>query len=205
MDQIQPDFLKKLTKFVVISIWVSSLLITHNCYLYRFTIQLVTHAVDKNYMFLLCNALLAFVAKCIATSKPLEEGWSKTEKTFDYRDFESYDAILELEYYPVHEKETYSFLAQETRTNDQETEEEKEDEETKEEKKDQETKEEYDEPLTDNGDLEEECDIHEGFKEEDQDNVGVVTEEEMNKRFDEFIRKMKEELRIEAKRQLIVV
>ncbi|XP_013627176.1 PREDICTED: uncharacterized protein LOC106333255 [Brassica oleracea var. oleracea] len=209
MDQIKQEFLKKLAKFIVILIWVSSLLITLNSHLYRFTIHLVTHAVDKNYMFLLSSALLAFVAKGIATSKPVEEGWSKTDKTFDYRDFESYDAILELEYYHVHEKERYSFLAEEVSTNDQETEEKKEDQETKEEKEDQETeeekeKEEYAEPLTDNGDLEEECDIHGGFKEE-EDNVGVVTEEEMNKRFDEFIRKMKEELRIEAKRHLIVV
>nr|VDC81741.1 unnamed protein product [Brassica rapa] len=196
MDQIKQEFLKKLTKLIVILIWVSSLLITLNSYLYRFTIQLVTHAVDKNYMFLLSSALLAFVAKGIATSKPAEEGWSKTNKTFDYRDFESYDAILELEYYHVHEKETYSFLAEEVKIK-----EEKEDQETEEEKE----KEEYDEPLTDhNGDLEEECDIDGGFKEE-EDNVGVVTEEEMNKRFDEFIRKMKEELRIEAKRHLIVV
>ncbi|KAJ0249364.1 Uncharacterized protein HA466_0148720 [Hirschfeldia incana] len=199
MDQIQPEILKKLTKFMVILIWVSSLLITHNCYLYRFIIQLVTHAVDKNYMFLLCNALLAFVAKCIATSKPVEEGWSKTDKTFDYRDFESYDAILELEYCTVHERGSESFLAEEVSTKDQETEEEKEDQETEEEKEDQETESgkeegEYDEPLTDNGDIEGE-----------EDNVGVVTEEEMNKKFDEFIRKMKEELRIEARRQLIVV
>ncbi|CDY66548.1 BnaCnng51360D [Brassica napus] len=195
MDHIKQEFLKKLAKFIVILIWVSSLLITLNSHLYRFTIHLVTHAVDKNYMFLLSSALLAFVAKGIATSKPVEEGWSKTDKTFDYRDFESYDAILELEYYHVHEKERYSFLAEEVKTK-----EEKEDQETEEEKE----KEEYAEPLTDNGDLEEECDIHGGFKEE-EDNVGVVTEEEMNKRFDEFIRKMKEELRIEAKRHLIVV
>ncbi|KAH0934164.1 hypothetical protein HID58_011281 [Brassica napus] len=195
MDQIKQEILKKLTKLIVILIWVSSLLITLNSYLYRFTIQLVTHAVDKNYMFLLSSALLAFVAKGIATSKPAEEDWSKTDKTFDYRDFESYDAILELEYSHVHEKETYSFLAEEVKTK-----EEKEDQETEEEKE----KEEYDEPLTDNGDLEEECDIDGGFKEE-EDNVGVVTEEEMNKRFDEFIRKMKDELRIEAKRHLIVV
>ncbi|KAF3548938.1 hypothetical protein DY000_02004098 [Brassica cretica] len=194
MDQIKQEFLKKLAKFIVILIWVSSLLITLNSHLYRFTIHLVTHAVDKNYMFLLSSALLAFVAKGIATSKPVEEGWSKTDKTFDYRDFESYDAILELEYYHVHEKERYSFLAEEVSTNDQETEEKKEDQETKEEKENQETEEEK----------EEECDIHGGFKEE-EDNVGVVTEEEMNKRFDEFIRKMKEELRIEAKRHLIVV
>ncbi|KAF8083275.1 hypothetical protein N665_0786s0019 [Sinapis alba] len=197
---MKQEFLKKLTKLVVILIWVSSLLITHNFYLFRFTIQIVTHAVDKKYMFILCNGLLAFVAKCITTPKPVEEGWSKTDKTFDYRDFKSYHAILELEYYPVHEKEIYSFLAKEVITNDQETEEEKEDQETEEEKEE----EEYDETLTDNGDIEEECDIHGGFK-EDEDNVGVVTEEEMNKRFDEFIRKMKEELRIEAKRQLIVV
>ncbi|CAH8381546.1 unnamed protein product [Eruca vesicaria subsp. sativa] len=195
MDQIKQEFLKKLTKFLVFSIWVSSLLITHNFYLFRFTIQLVTHAVDKNYMFLLCNGLLVLVVKCISTSKPLDDGRSKTNKTFDYRDFESYDAILELEYHYIHERESESFLADEISTKDQETKEEKEEKETKEDQETEEEKEEYDEPLTDNGDLEE----------EEEDNVGVVTEEEMNKKFDEFIRKMKEELRIEAKRQLIAV
>ncbi|ESQ48712.1 hypothetical protein EUTSA_v10021559mg [Eutrema salsugineum] len=196
MDQMKPELLKKLTKFIIVSIWVLALLTTHKFDLSRFTIQLITHAVDKKYMFLLCNGLLVLVAKypgLIASSKPLEE-ISKTNNTFVYRDFDSYNAILELEDCSVHGGGTESFLAEEVSTKDQEIEEvEKEEEE-----------EEYDEPLTNNGDLEEDCDIPGGSR-EDEDNLGVVTEEEMNKKFDEFIRKMKEELRIEAKRHLVLV
>ncbi|CAG7877719.1 uncharacterized protein LOC103870193 [Brassica rapa] len=197
MDRIKPELMKKLTKFIVISIWVSSLLITHNFYLCKLTIQLVTHAVDKMYMFLVCNGLLVFVAKysgLISSSKPVEESWSSTDQTFDHRDFDSYDATLELEYYSDdHDRETKTFLAEEVSTQDQETEEEKEDED-----------EESDEPLPNNGDLEEECDIRAESREE-EDNVGMVTEEDINKKFDEFIRKMKEELRLEAKQHLILV
>ena len=198
MNRIKPEFMKKLTKFIVISIWVSSLLITHNFYLCKLTIQLVTHAVDKMYMFLVCNGLLVFVAKysgLISSSKPVEESWSNTDQTFDHRDFDSYDATLELEYYSDHDRGTMTFLAEEVSTQDQETEEEKEDEDEDEESE---------ETLETNGGLEEECDIQGKFKEE-EDNVGVVMEEDMNKKFDEFIRKMKEELRLEAKQHLILV
>ncbi|CAA7016310.1 unnamed protein product [Microthlaspi erraticum] len=162
-------------------------------------------------MFLLCNGLLVFVAKysgLIASPKPIEESWSKTHKTFHYRDFDSYDPILCLEYYSVLERKTESFLAKEVNESqvvyetvpphvDSTEEEDAKDEEIEE----RDEVEEYDEPSTNNADLEQECD---GLEEEEE-NVGVITEEEMNKKFDEFIRKMKEELRIEAKRHLILV
>ncbi|CAH8384883.1 unnamed protein product [Eruca vesicaria subsp. sativa] len=203
MDRIKPEFMKKLTKFIVISIWVSSLLVTHNFYLCKLTIQLVTHAVDKMYMFLVCNGLLVFVAKysgLISSSNSVEE--STTDQTFDdHRDFDGYDEMMKLEYYSVHERRTKTFLTEEVSTQDQETEEEKEGHEDEEE---EEEEEESDEPLANNGDLEEECDIN-GETREEEDDVGMVTEEDMNKKFDEFIRKMKEELRIEARRQLILV
>ncbi|XP_010465116.1 PREDICTED: uncharacterized protein LOC104745548 [Camelina sativa] len=196
MDQIKPEFLKRLTKFIVVSIWVLSLLVTHNFYLYRFTIQLVTHAVDKNYMFLLCNGLLVVVAKCSGlnvSSKPIET--SNANKTFDYQDFKSYGTILELEYNCADGiGGTESFLAEEVTTIEEVT-------------KHQETEEdddEEDDTLADN-DGDEVCDLRE---EEEQDDVELLTsteEEEMNKKFDEFIRKMKEELRIEARRHLILV
>ncbi|KAG2305736.1 hypothetical protein Bca52824_025484 [Brassica carinata] len=195
MDRIKPEFMKKLTKFIVISFWVSSLLITHNFYLCKLTIQLVTHALDKTYVFLVCNGLLVFVAKysgLIASSKPVEEIWSN-------RGIDSYNSMLELESYSVHERGTESFLDEEVSTKDQETEEEKEDENVEDG-----DEEESDEPLPKNGDLEDECDIPGGFREE-EDNVGMVMEEDINKKFDEFIRKMKEELRIEAKQHLILV
>lgn len=203
MDQIKPEFLKKLTKFIAVSIWIFSLLTTHNFYLYRFMIQLVTHAVDKNYMFLLCNGLLVVVAKCsglVASSKPIEKIWSNTDKTFDYGDFESYNAILELKYNSVNGIGTeYSFLLAEEVTVEEDT----KHQETEENEEDDD-----DNTLADNKGGEE-CDLRDGSinEEEEEENVGVMTstEEEMNKKFDEFIRKMKEELRIEAKRHLILV
>ncbi|EOA32602.1 hypothetical protein CARUB_v10015895mg [Capsella rubella] len=217
MDQIKPEFLKNLTKFILLSIWVVSLLVTHNFYLYRFTIQLVTHAVDKNYMFLLCNGLLMVVAKCsglVATaSKPVETKYSTSNtdhKSFDYRDFKSYGTILELEHYSssVHHGigggGTESFLAEEV------TVQEDNDDTTHQEAEMNEEGEDNDDSLADNDDGEEEWDLRDGFineEEEEEENVELLaaTEEEMNKKFDEFIRKMKEELRIEAKRHLILV
>lgn len=203
MDQIKPEFLKKLTKFIAVSIWIFSLLTTHNFYLYRFMIQLVTHAVDKNYMFLLCNGLLVVVAKCsglVASSKPIEKFWSNTDKTFDYGDFESYNAILEVKYNSVNGIGTeYSFLLAEEITVEEDT----KHQETEENEEDDD-----DNTLADN-EGEEECDLRDGSinEEEEEESVEVMTstEEEMNKKFDEFIRKMKEELRIEAKRHLILV
>ncbi|XP_010487060.1 PREDICTED: uncharacterized protein LOC104765089 [Camelina sativa] len=193
MDQIKPEFLKRLTKFIVVSIWVLSLLVTHNFYLYRFTIQLVTHAVDKNYMFLLCNGLLVVVAKCsglVVSSNSIET--SNAEQTFDYRDFKSYGTILELEYDCADGiGRTESFLAEEFTTLEEDT-------------KHQETEEEDDNTLADN-DGDEECDLREEEELEDVELLTSTEEEEMNKKFDEFIRKMKEELRIEARRHLILV
>ena len=42
-------------------------------------------------------------------------------------------------------------------------------------------------------------------EEEEEVGNGVLSTEELNKKFDEFIRRMKEELRIEAQQQLIMV
>lgn len=42
-------------------------------------------------------------------------------------------------------------------------------------------------------------------EEETRESMGMLSTEELNKKFDEFIRKMKEELRIEAQQQLIMV
>lgn len=44
-----------------------------------------------------------------------------------------------------------------------------------------------------------------GVEEEEEEENGKLSTEELNKRFDDFIRKMKEEIRIEAQRQLVIV
>ncbi|PON94038.1 hypothetical protein TorRG33x02_100770 [Trema orientale] len=47
--------------------------------------------------------------------------------------------------------------------------------------------------------------VQEEEEEEEEVGNGMLSTEELNKKFDEFIRRMKEELRIEAQRQLIMV
>lgn len=81
---------------------------------------------------------------------------------------------------------------------------------SKEEGKDQE-KEEEEETIVNVAEDEEENDVWPNDdslieqKEDDEVGNGVMSTEELNKKFDEFIRRMKEELRIEAQRQLIMV
>ncbi|KAL5548618.1 hypothetical protein UlMin_003849 [Ulmus minor] len=52
---------------------------------------------------------------------------------------------------------------------------------------------------------EEEEEEEKGFEEEEEEGNGRLSTEELNKKFDDFIRRMKEELRIEAQRHLIMV
>ncbi|KAJ0101695.1 hypothetical protein Patl1_03963 [Pistacia atlantica] len=42
-------------------------------------------------------------------------------------------------------------------------------------------------------------------EEEEREQNGMISTEELNKKFEDFIRKMKEELRIEARQQLVMV
>lgn len=51
----------------------------------------------------------------------------------------------------------------------------------------------------------EEIDDDEVEEEEEEEGNGKLSDEELNKKFEDFIRKMKEELRIEARQQLIMV
>ncbi|GMN62318.1 hypothetical protein TIFTF001_031403 [Ficus carica] len=55
-------------------------------------------------------------------------------------------------------------------------------------------------------DEEDNKDVLEEYEEEEEEEVenGMLSTEELDKKFDEFIRRMKEELRIEAQRQLIM-
>ena len=47
--------------------------------------------------------------------------------------------------------------------------------------------------------------IEEDDEEEEEEGSGTLSTEELNKKFDDFIRRMKEEIRIEAQQQLVMV
>ncbi|KAK4278305.1 hypothetical protein QN277_016170 [Acacia crassicarpa] len=175
----------------------SSLL--HYFNLYNFSSlpsQILSHTIDKNCMFLLCNGLLVFVGITRSFSN------SDLVRDCDPRvddDDEPLELCSSIQYSTEVEVKKFMVVA----------------EEEKEEEEDDDVEEEGKENGMVSLDLEEE----EGEEEEDQwleneeilveesveeENLGLSTEQ-MNKKFDDFIRRMKEDLRIEAKRKLVIV
>ncbi|XVE50833.1 hypothetical protein DITRI_Ditri01bG0195500 [Diplodiscus trichospermus] len=162
-----------------------------------FPFQLFSHAIDKNCIFLLCNGLLVFLAKF-------------KDNLSDDQSFNSYEEdVLELEPKPpllLTEAAMESGVMEESQEENlavAETNGEKWGLMTIEKEEEEEEEEENNAPF--------EQDIGESENQEREEKIEleeenrVLSTEEMNKRFDEFIRKMKEELRIEARQQLVMV
>ncbi|TYH04775.1 hypothetical protein ES288_A08G032900v1 [Gossypium darwinii] len=152
------------------------------------------HNIDKSYMFLLCNGLLVFLAKfsgSISSSK-----YNNNLSVLDDDDDEDEDIphtveslVLDQPKTPLSQKDEAienSALMEETAAAEVEIE-------------------------TQNCSLQEEEDEGEKWGLDPLMKNGVFVGEstestdELNKRFDEFIRKMKEELRVEARQQLVMV
>ncbi|XP_014522730.1 neurofilament light polypeptide [Vigna radiata var. radiata] len=192
-----------------------------NLYFSTFSLQLFTHTIDKNCMFLLCNGLLVFVGitKSLSGSTSIipdkyVEGGSQSS----YSDVEANEPIM-LVQKTHHEPEEQKIEAEhaiEIKFSVEEGEQNIVSEGEEEGKKNIESAlKEEDEPNAETGaeDEEKESEIGEfliGESVEEEDAVEeeanwVLSTEELNKKFDDFIRKMKEDLRIEAQRQLLMV
>ena len=209
-----------------------------NLYFSTFSLQLFTHTIDKNCMFLLCNGLLVFVGitRSLSGSSGVAESESSSKYVEDgsqspYSDVEANEAIILEEkeviekIHEPHGQNTEAEHAIEIKYSSEEGEEEGEEsigdiilEGEKEEKGNAES------VLTEENkkldgetgqfgaedeDRESEIDeflIGESVEEEVVEEPNwVLSTEELNKKFDDFIRKMKEDLRIEAQRQLLMV
>lgn len=138
-------------------------------------------------MFLLCNGLLVFVG----ITRSLSGSNSVDESSKYIEDIEAKESILVVK--EIQEK---------TNEHDEEVEENAENIILKEEKMlfnegDEEDKEIENYEFLIGESIEEEEDLEEAN--------WVISNEELNKKFDDFIRRMKEDLRIEAQRQLIMV
>ena len=198
-----------------------------NFYFSTFPLQLFTHTIDKNCMFLLCNGLLVFVGitRSFSGSSGVDEPSKYIEdgSHYQYSDVEANERMLVVE--KEVEKETSELDEQNTEAHEaieinyygkeveenieniiMEDEEEvkksgisvlKEEEEPEEEEEEEEEKESEIDEILDGENVEEE----EVVEEENW----VLSTEELNKKFDDFIRRMKEDLRIEARRQLVIV
>ncbi|KAM1168496.1 hypothetical protein ACFX19_030926 [Malus domestica] len=227
-NSIDNQLLKKIAKFLlsasVFSFCFSrssmlSFLHSFNFYFSTFPYQLFTHTIDKNFIFLICNLLFVFLAKHSGlTRSPVQSSYPNHEETsLKNREggLEFGSPMLETEE-PVSPKEDAkagsmnsleNVAAEEEHEsepliNQVEKHAEKEVIEDYEEQKEQEP-----ESMLLVSEEEEEEEEDGKLAEEDEDGTGRFgnSTEELNKKFEDFIRRMKEELRIEAQRQLIMV
>ncbi|XP_054819915.1 uncharacterized protein LOC129318931 [Prosopis cineraria] len=254
-QSFKAQYLIKFTQFLV-SVSVFSFLFSPssllalfhyvNFYCSTFPLQLFTHTVDKNCMFLLCNGLLVFVgiARSFSGSSGSDDphvkdatsssSSSSSEYVDDgsrseFSDIEATEPLL-LEVEEPDEQNIPPDEAVEIRYHEgdediekaiaeDEVDQEKEEEEEEEELRISHSVLEDDEEsgMLDAGDKEgskghdllipenveeEEIDYEEGEGEEES---SLLSTEELNKKFDDFIRRMREDLRIEARQQLIMV
>ncbi|XP_020240278.1 uncharacterized protein LOC109819096 [Cajanus cajan] len=203
-----------------------------NFYFSTFSFQLFTHTIDKNCMFLLCNGLLVFVGitRSLSKSSSVGESYKYVEdgSQSSYSDVQANEPIMlvgkvvmEKNHEPD-EQNTEAEHAIEIKYYGEEEGEESigdivlEGEEKGKGDRESGLKEE-EEPCGEIGsfgagdeDKESENDefmIGESVEEEEvvEEPNYVLSTEELNKKFDDFIRRMKEDLRIEAQRQLLMV
>ncbi|PHU12943.1 hypothetical protein BC332_19873 [Capsicum chinense] len=179
----------------------------------RFPFQLLSHAMDKNYVFLICNGIFLEQQE----EKEEEEDKDKEEKVEEDEFLTEFQednlplcigmrsSYLEITYQEeeVHahaqcedHEEVSHELTSDVENSNMTIVEYKQDEATLEGQVMDEQKE---------GDDREENDFLIEEEEEEEEPLNKLSNEELNKKFEEFIRKMKEEIRIEARQQLVLV
>ncbi|KAL5803879.1 hypothetical protein ACOSQ3_030679 [Xanthoceras sorbifolium] len=249
MDNIC-QFLKGVITKLVLSVSLLSLFFSllHN---FDFSIslpmKLVSHTLDKNCIFLLCNGLLVFLAKysgffTSSSSSSSSSKYVNNSSILNEYQYYSYKSTFEEDYprhkmmmameadrdkvvVPLLEEEDHqesdqsstrsgssrSITHGEALENEQKHVEDEEATLIKPETTDHHLVEEEEEEEEDKLQGEEEAgwllweEIEEEAEEEEREGNGMLSTEELNKKFDDFIRKMKEELRIEAQGQQLVM
>ena len=204
-------------------------------YFSTFPFQLYTHNIDKNSMFLLCNGLLVFVgltksfsasssdddkpsnnSEDLSSSQYIQEEVKEDGSQYHVLDVEANKPILEREAEKITSKpnEQNAEAEEEIEMKGCSTEVEENlekiifiDEEEVElfdaDDEEGDKGSEIDYILIQENNMEEENEEEEDYVEEEESSV--LSTEELNKKFEDFIRKMKEDLRIDARRHLIMV
>lgn len=194
-------FLKQVTK-LLLSVSVFSLFFSHSTW-FSLPIRLISHNLDKNYIFLLCNGLLVFLAKfsgLLSSSSSKHNNNNNTTLTNEYyNDFKPYadespsEGIL---------METEDNSAKEKAFDHQDVEGESHEEVKQEE---QEVAEETKYVIEEDDEEEIKEPEAEDEETEREEHYGILSTEDLNKKIEDFIRKRKEEQRIEARQQLVMV
>ncbi|KAH1063096.1 hypothetical protein J1N35_028083 [Gossypium stocksii] len=211
------QFHRNLTQ-LLLSVSIFSLFFSHSYCLslfhsFSFTFRntlafkFISHNIDKNFIFLLCNGLLVFLAKFSGFISSSSQHSNLSDDIYNHQSFKSYTYIPQTEstrldtstpLLDLEKEENAGFVEEEAKGSsiDEPFVEDNEESETYEPEEEEEEEEDIEE--SENYEPEEE-------EEELMEGNNVLSIEEMNKRFDEFIRKMKEEIRIEAQQQLVMV
>ncbi|XP_019183294.1 PREDICTED: WD repeat-containing protein 87 [Ipomoea nil] len=222
--------MKKATKLLV-SVSLFSVIVSYMSWrnshpLLAFPIQVLSLALDKNYMFLVCNGILVLLAKT-SGRLVLRSGPAVFDDLIHGDDVHSPPPHAKLLDSLLHKEaamESRLLLLQNAYSDVLEEEEEEEEkhviiEEEEEEREDEDSrslmivgdKEEMEGDDHDHEELEE-LNNNEVFTEaaekevaEERERLNKLSPEELNKKFEEFIRKMKEDIRIEAQQHLVLV
>ena len=176
-----------------------------NFYFSTFSLQLFTHTIDKNCMFLICNGLLVFVGitRSLSWTSSVDESYNYVKDDSKSLFSKNIEAI----------KESMLVMNEKTKELEEESEEVEDKVENinfKEGKRssilvlEQEEELEEESMLFDEGDKEEDKESEMVERVEDEEVLEeanlVLSTEELNKKFDDFIKKMKKDLRIEAQK-----
>ncbi|XP_047171230.1 uncharacterized protein LOC124839447 [Vigna umbellata] len=213
------QFLKRTLQFVLsvsvfsVFVWYSSGFSIHpqsfNAYFSTCLFSMFTHTLERKYVFLICNGILAFVAKMSLMNS--------SDSDFDQLSdlSETKTTVSDMVVAPLVESfaspENVCLVVEEQQGQEEYTEEVPEDEDqeqdTKTEGRESEgyiTEEEIKEGESDS-EVEMALDDELAETTTTTNNEELLHTDELNRKFEEFIRKMKEEIRIEAQRQLIAV
>ncbi|KAL0000581.1 hypothetical protein SO802_014362 [Lithocarpus litseifolius] len=224
-------FLKRVAQ-LLLSVSVFSFLFTHSSllsffqsfsfYFSAFPSQLFSHTIDKNCIFLLCNGLLVFLAKYSGLIRSVS-GAYHNEESFKSNEYGlQKEAVTEsnasAENVAMEQGRENDHLVKEVREETGKSAVDEEGEAEGEESRSSISKQEEEEEEEETGSfvLEEKKEQNESVseflieeeeeeEEEEEAGNGMLSTEELNKKFDDFIRRMKEEIRIEAQRQLVMV
>ncbi|KAK7837851.1 hypothetical protein CFP56_020699 [Quercus suber] len=217
MDQTEYHKLQTLTKLMNFVFLKKSF----NFYFSAFTSQLFSHTIDKNCIFLLCNGLLVFLAQYSGLIRSVSGAYHNEESFISSEDGLQKEAVTEnkasAEDVSMEQGREIDHLVKEVQeeTGKSAGDEEGEaggGEESRSSISKQEEEEEEEEEETGSFVLEEKKEQNESVseflieeEEEEEEGNGTLSTEELNKKFDDFIRRMKEEIRIEAQQQLVTV
>ncbi|KAL5575838.1 hypothetical protein UlMin_017537 [Ulmus minor] len=157
-----------------------------NVYFSTFLFSIFTHTLERKYMFLICNGILAFLAKSSLSTGGYDSSSFEMEEVVAAEEVDAKRIGSD----PVSDEEEEESVVVVEEASQEHEEQDKD----------------YEEQIEAGNLTEEEVENKEDKAEEmATSDEELVSTEELNRKIEEFIRKMKEEIRIEAQQQLITV